>query len=128
MQPVPIAIGWVIAGALLLLLHVGMWDKPWRLKEPYTYIVGVATLMCGWIAWGITATGPITPIDAVANLIAVSASGSVIAIAYYVRDRLDKRDARAQAQGELLGRARSIRTHLTQEMIDRGENDPGRSN
>ncbi len=128
MQVVPTVLGWLLSAAMLLAEHIGMWDQPWRLREPYTYIVGVATLACGWITWGVTATGPVSPIDAVANICAVSSSGVVVAVAYYVRARLGRHLDRAQQQGEVIGMARGIRQSLTQEMIDRGENEQGRSN
>jgi hypothetical protein len=122
MQPVPIVIGWLLAAALLIAEHLGMWNQPWRLRRPWNYLVGVLTLATGWIAWAATAASPVTPIDAVANIGAVSTAGVVILIAYYVRGRLDQRDKQAQQQGELIGLARGIRRDLTQELIDRGEN------
>ncbi|HEU5100639.1 MAG TPA: hypothetical protein VFU22_16530 [Roseiflexaceae bacterium] len=127
MQPGPIAIGWLLAAALLLVEHIGLWGQTWRLKNPWTYLVGVLTLAVGWIAWAMTAVGPVTPIDAVANIGAVSSAGAVVLVAYYVRGRLAQRDAQAAQQGEIIGMARGLHREL-KERADRGENDPGRSN
>lgn len=129
MQPGPIAIGWLIAGALLFAEHMGMWEKPWRLDTPWNYLVGVLTLFVGWIAWGMTASGPITPIDAVANISAVTSAGAIVIICYAVRKRLDHKKEHTKTVQEAKA--------LTQAIIDQGDGyaarqpdlrDPGRRN
>lgn len=128
MQPIPIAIGWTIAAALLLVEHVALWAQPWRLDPPWTYVIGVATLFIGWAAWGMTAAGPVSPLDAVVNISLVSTSGAVVALAYYVRDR----QARAAGHAAIVQQARAF----TQAIIDDGGHrdqesglaDPGRRN
>lgn len=112
MQPGPIAIGFVIAAALLLTEHVILWSQPWRLTPPWSYIVGVTTLFVGWIAWGMAASGPIAPLDAVANIAVVSSSGSIIVLAYYIRGRIDN----ARQTDRIVEKAKS----LTQAIIDNG--------
>lgn len=112
MQPGPIAIGWTIAATLLIAEHLAMWDQPWRLEAPWNYLVGVVTLAAGWAAWGLTAQGPISPVDAVANIGAVTSSGAAILVAYWLRGRWD----RHRKQHATVEQAR----RLTQDLIDNG--------
>ena len=112
MQPGPIAIGWVLTASLLLAEHIGLWEQPWKIDAPWNYMLGVLTLTVGWIAWGLTARGPISPIDAVANIAAVTSAGVIILICYWARGRWDKR----QKQSAIVSKARS----LTQAIIDEG--------
>ncbi len=112
MQPGPIAIAWVVTAALLFAEHMALWDQPWRLDAPWNYLLGVLTLAVGWAIWGLTARGPISPIDAVANIGAVTTSGAVILACYWWRGRWEKR----QKQSTAVEKARQ----LTQSLIDEG--------
>jgi hypothetical protein len=123
MQPGPITIGWALSAALLIAEHIALWSLPWRLKEPWSYVVGVGTLGVGWIAWALTASGPISPIDAVASVGVICSSGVVILLAYYVRGRLGQTREAAQQTGEIIGAAKG----LTQALIDGGGKHAGQS-
>lgn len=120
MQWGPIIMGWVIAAPLLLIEHILLWERPRRMRRPGSYILGTLTLGCGWIAWGVAATGPLTPIDAVANIGAVSCSGAVVLLAYAWRA--------SHAQAQRTKDYRAIALALTQEIVDQGgRHDAGQS-
>ncbi len=112
MQPGPIAIAWIVTASVLIALHIAMWDQPWRLDAPWNYLIGVLTLAVGWAIWGLVASGPISPIDAVANIGAVTTAGGSILACYWLRGRWDKR----QKQNETVAQAK----RLTQDLIDNG--------
>lgn len=119
MQPGPIALALTFAAALLFAEHMAMWDQPWRIDAPWSYVLGVATLAASWIVWGLSATGPVTPIDAVASIVLISAGGgAVVVVAYAVRGRLD----RARKQTAVVTQAKA----LTQDLIDQGERHAAR--
>ena len=111
MQPFSIALALAFTAALLIAEHVVMWDQPWRVERPWNYVIGVGTLAVGWIVWGVTASGPVTPIDAAVSIILISfGSGATVLLCYAVRGRLD----RAKKNNSVVAEAE----RLTQAIID----------
>lgn len=119
MQPGSIGIAIAFTAALLFAEHVAMWNQPWRVDAPWNYVIGVLTLALGWVVWGLNATGPVTPIDAVVSVMLISfSSGAVIVLCYAVRGRLE----RAKKNNVVVTQARS----LTQAIIDEGKGHAAR--
>lgn len=96
--------------AVLIALHVGLWDRPWRAAPPFTYVIGVGTLGAGWTVWAVWTNQLMV---AVAWWGFVAIAGTPVAIAYWVRHVLAERDHDAFTAGQLSA-------PLTQDAIDRG--------
>ena len=92
-----VALGWLIASMALVLEHISLWHQPWRLAEPFNYIVGVLTILAGcavW-AWRQAQTGDINPwLALIAFGIIAIGSGGWIMLAYWLRGRLALTKAR----------------------------------
>lgn len=105
-----IAVICAIGAALSLLAeHLALWDAPWRLSRPASYVLGVATLLIWFAVWAI-AQGELNALAALCTI--TGAGGGTVIIAYWVRGRLDEIRTRSRAAG-----AASV---LSQDAIDRG--------
>lgn len=65
MQLAPLLIAWTFTSAMLVAEHIGLWQQPWRAEKPYTYIIGIATLLLGDLIWAAQIPQPIPATDAV---------------------------------------------------------------
>jgi hypothetical protein len=84
-------LGGSLSTTILLALHIALWDRPWRLTPPATYVVGVFVLLVGCGVWGLQQSeeGPIDPIMAVLAFGIIATMGGLsIGIAYWARGRL----------------------------------------
>ena len=123
----PILLGWLIASLGLIAEHVALWRQPWRLDAPWNYVIGVLTILCGCAMWAGTVQGHIAPDEAwVAYAIISVGSGAWIALAYYIRGRLERGQKQAQKRGEVVGSARGMIAEL--ENTHDGTHDSRRHN
>lgn len=119
MQPGAIALATAFTAALLFAEHVALYAQPWRVQRPWNYVIGVVTLAAGWAVWGLTADGPVAPIDAAISIMLISfGSGSVVVLSYAVRGRLEQ----AKKNSDVITKAKI----LTQDLIDQGERHAAR--
>lgn len=90
-------IGLITAGALLVE-HLTLWRKPWRLKRAEAYILGTFTLGCGFSLWGFKHR----TYQAIAAWWMITALGGLmVIIAHWLRAALDRLDARAFQAGQI---------------------------
>lgn len=109
-----IALAWLATFALLQFEH-GRWkDADFRIR----YVMGMGTVCIGCLGAGIALENLALAI--VPGLLATAGLPILLSYANEAQAAEDKKAARAQ--GELIGRAKSVRSTLTQEAIDRGDN------
>ena len=103
-------IGWVVAGALLLIEHA-YFDSE---QEETRYMLGAGALCIGMSVAGVIAGSALLVIIPWA----VASSGLVIVVIQWYERKAEAGRTTAQKRGEIIGAAKG----LTQEMIDRGNN------
>jgi hypothetical protein len=113
-------LSWLATAGALLLEH----DRWSHLDFRYRYLMGMGTVCVGCLFAGVLLGDALLAI--VPGLLATS--GLSILIKYDSEAQVEREKQTAQKQGEIIGMARRVRRDLTQEQIDRGENDPSRSN
>jgi hypothetical protein len=107
---------WTSVTALTLLLeHIALFRKPWRLSRPQAYALGTGTITLGYTgwAWSIDMIGA-----AIGLWVIVAVSGSVVWFAYLIRNALTTMTETARLSGRA-GRPRS--PALDQSTIDHGQ-------
>ena len=115
-----VALAWGAVWALLQLEHAIWSGLDFRIR----YLMGMGTVCLGCVGVGVTLDNL-----ALAVVPGILATAGLPILINYARDERAERDKNtARKQGEIVGMAKGIRRDLTQEMIDRGENDPSRSN
>ncbi len=109
----------IIGCSLMLIVeHIGLWDRPWRLSPPASYSIGTLTLAF-WFAIFCWLVSPEYIFFAVAFLLLAGGSGAFIILAYWLRGRMDILKQRSRNAGRA---ERSIApfSPYTQDIIDRG--------
>jgi len=110
MQIEPLVIGWLVGSALLGAEHVLLFNHPWKVDKPWSYVIGLGTVLLACLVWARAYTGLIAPTDAVIAFGIVSTSGGWVILGYAIRDRIARHrqsmrlaeEARARAS-ELIG-------------------------
>jgi hypothetical protein len=96
-----VTLGWIVASLALVLEHIGLWEQPWRLAEPFNYIAGVLTILVGCAVWAWRQDGPIDPWLALIAFCLIATSGGWVVLGYGLRGRLalkKKNDAHIQSK------------------------------
>ncbi len=97
---------------LLLVQHIALWRKPWRMSRPQAYALGTGTIALGYTGWAWSFG---IPGAALALWVMIVVCGAVVWGAYYVRAAL----AGLTETARLSGRAGRPRTPvLDQDYID----------
>lgn len=121
----PILLGWLVASLGLIAEHIALWGQPWRLEVPWSYIVGVLTITAGCAVWAAAHTGGPSADEAFIAFCAIAwGSGGWIALAYYIRGRMERAKKAAEKRGEVVGSARGMIAELERD----GTHDPSRHN
>jgi hypothetical protein len=87
---------------MLLLEHVVLWNQPYRLPRPVAYLVGTATLGCGFSAWAWRRY----PDAVIGYWMIAGICGSAVVGAYWIRHVLHELDRRAYVAGRIAGTAK----------------------
>jgi hypothetical protein len=113
-----VVVAWLVVFTLLQLEHA-RWSKiDFRLR----YVMGMGTVCLGCLIAGAILGNPLLAV--VPGLLATAGLG--VLKSYADEEKAERGQAAAQQRGELVGRAKTLRDVLTQEMTDRGD-DPTRN-
>jgi hypothetical protein len=104
----PIAIGYIVAAVALVAEHVLLWPMSWRIERPWTYVMGVLTLLFGCFVWARIVRRPVDPMDALTAFALICTSGKWVIAAYWFRDRDAKRKQAAELTGKAIALAQDL--------------------
>lgn len=108
----PFVAGWLLTAALLVIFHLLFDDQ----VEEVRYILGAGAICTGCSLTGLLIDNPILTFGPWI----VTSSGLVVIVMQWFERRARTRETNAQKSGEIVGIARG----LTQEIIDRGNQEP----
>ncbi|MFD3165449.1 hypothetical protein [Herpetosiphon sp. NSE202] len=94
--------------------HLVLWDNPWRLRPPITYMIGMLTIIA-WFSLFCWLVSPIYLFFGVALLLLSGGAGLVVILGYWLRKVFSAKDQAAFTAGQL---SRSVPEPLTQDFID----------
>lgn len=94
--------------------HLALWDHPWRLRPPITYMIGMLTIIV-WFTVFCLLIDPLYVFFGVALLLLSGGAGLVVILGYWLRRVLTVKDQAAFTAGQL---SRSVPSPITQDWID----------
>ena len=80
--------------------HLALWDHPWRLRPPITYMIGMLTIIA-WFTVFCLLIDPLYVFFGVALLLLSGGAGLVVILGYWLRRVLTVKDQAAFTAGQL---------------------------